>query len=247
MNIKKLKDIAYDLRVKTLKACILNQEAHLGGSYSIIEILVLLYYQVLHKNDKFILSKSHASYPLCIILNDLGYDTKIKTHLEIDLANKIYATTGSLGHGLPIALGMAYARKLNNQKGNIYVLISDGECQEGTTWESLLICKSLKLTNLKVIIDFNELQALEKNKYFDNYKALQNKILSFGLECDVVKNGHCFNKLYEKMTADIVSNVLIINTVKGMGIKSIENDPIWHAKRVKPEMENEFMNNIYRI
>ena len=82
MNIKKLKDIAYDLRVKTLKAFILNQEAHLGGSYSIIEILVLLYYQVLHKNDKFILSKSHASYPLCIILNDLGYDTKIKTHLE---------------------------------------------------------------------------------------------------------------------------------------------------------------------
>ena len=247
MNNKKLKNIAYDLRVKTLKAFVTNQEAHLGGSYSIIETIVLLYYKIIQKDDKFLLSKSHASYPLCFILNDLGYNTEIKTHLEIDIENKIYSTTGSLGHGLPIAIGMAYARKLNNQKGNIYVLISDGECQEGTTWESLLICESLKLTNLKILIDFNGLQALEKLKYFNNCESLQNKILSFGLECDVIKNGHCFKELYDKITSNIKSTVLILNTVKGMGLEEIENDPIWHAKKVKPEMEKKLLNKIYRV
>ena len=108
------------------------------------------------------MSKAHASFPLCLLLRDKGFNTQIKTHLEIDEKNGINCTTGSLGHGLPIATGMAFARKKIKKKGRIFVMISDGECQEGTTWESLLIASKHKLDNLIIIIDYNKLQALSK-------------------------------------------------------------------------------------
>ena len=128
---------AKKLRQKTFLAFIEKGEAHLGGSFSMIEIIITLYEKILKSEDKFILSKAHASYPLCLLLNDYGLNPKLSTHLEIDEKNGINCTTGSLGHGLPIATGMAFARKHRKKKGKIYVLISDGECQEGTTWESL--------------------------------------------------------------------------------------------------------------
>ena len=148
MNYKKLVFRSKELRKKTFEAFIKTGEAHLGGSFSMIEFIIILFYKIIKKKDKFILSKSHASYPLCLILREKGFNPKLKTHLEIDKKNKIECTTGSLGHGLPIATGMAFARKLKKEKGKIYVLISDGECQEGTTWESLLIASKNKLDNL---------------------------------------------------------------------------------------------------
>ena len=130
-----------------------------------IEIFLTLYEVILKKNDKFILSKSHSSYPMSIYLREKGFKTKLSTHLEIDEKNKVFCTTGSLGHGLPIATGMALARKKIKKKGKIYILISDGECQEGTTWESLLIGSKHKLNNLVIIVDYNKLQALSKLRY----------------------------------------------------------------------------------
>ena len=127
-----------------------------------IEIIITLYELILKKNDKFILSKSHASFPLCLLLREKGYKPKLTTHLELDEKNGIYCTTGSLGHGFPIATGMAFARKKFKIKGRIFVLISDGECQEGTTWESMLIASKHKLDNLNLIIDYNKIQALSK-------------------------------------------------------------------------------------
>ena len=118
----------------------------------------------MNKKDKFILSKSHASFPLSILLREKGLKTAFTTHFEIDTKNGIHCTTGSLGHGLPIATGMAVSRKIKKKSGNIYVLISDGECQEGTTWESLLIATKHKLDNLLIIVDYNKLQALSKIK-----------------------------------------------------------------------------------
>ena len=162
MKTSTLSKKALLLRQLTFKAFIKKGEAHLGGSFSFIEILVSLFEKVLKKNDKFILSKSHASYPLCILLKKKGLKPKLSTHLEIDEKNGINCTTGSLGHGLPIATGMAFARKKLKKKGNIYVLISDGECQEGTTWESLLIAAKHKLDNLIIIVDYNKIQALSK-------------------------------------------------------------------------------------
>ena len=127
-----------------------------------IEALVYLYEKILKKNDKFILSKSHCSLPLCILLREKGLKTKLKTHLELDPKNGIYCTTGSLGHGLPISAGMAFGKKLKKKSGKIYVMISDGECQEGTTWETLLLASRHNLKNLIVIDDYNKIQAISK-------------------------------------------------------------------------------------
>ena len=184
MKINPLLLIAKKLRQDTFLAFVKKGEAHLGGSFSIIEILVLLYEKILSKKNKFILSKSHASYPLCILLRKKGLKPKITTHLEIDLKNGINCTTGSLGHGLPIATGMAFARKKLNKKGNIYVLISDGECQEGTTWESLLIAAKHKLDNLVVIVDYNKIQALSR---LEDALPLNNLLLKFkSFNCNLV-------------------------------------------------------------
>ena len=130
---------AQELRRQTFHAFVEQGEAHLGGSFSIIEMLLALYEAILLEEDKFILSKAHASFPLCLLLRDKGFNPKLSTHLELDPANGIHCTTGSLGHGLPIAVGMAIARKRLNRPGRIYVMMSDGECQEGTTWESMLV------------------------------------------------------------------------------------------------------------
>ena len=142
IELNKLKLKALKLRQDTLMMFQKKKEAHLGGSFSMIEVIVALYSSIIKKKDKFILSKAHASFPLCILLREKGLKPKITTHLEIDEKNGIYCTTGSLGHGLPIAAGMAFANKILKKKDKIYVLISDGECQEGTTWETFSICKA---------------------------------------------------------------------------------------------------------
>ena len=236
MNLIKLTKKAYQLRRNTFKLFIEKKEAHLGGSFSIIEVLLFLYERILKKKDKFILSKSHASFPLCLILRNKGLKTKITTHLEIDEKNGIYCTTGSLGHGLPIATGMAFARKKIKKKGKIFVLISDGECQEGTTWESLLIASKHKLNNLIIIVDYNKIQALSKLNDALPLNNLKKKFESFNCNCIDVKDGHSFKQLnnaFKKKFKREAPLVIILNTIKGKGIKEFENDPIWHARKLQ--------------
>ena len=230
--IKKSKE----LRIKTFLAFIEKGEAHLGGSFSMIEILVFLYEKILKKKDLFILSKSHSSFPLCILLKEKGFNTKLTTHLELDTSNGINCTTGSLGHGLPIATGMAYAKKIKKDNGNVYVLISDGECQEGTTWESLLIASKHKLNNLFILIDYNKIQALSKLDEVLPLKNLKKKIEAFNCNCENVRNGHSFidiKNAFIKSQKNKRPTVIIFNTIKGKGIKSFENDPVWHARQLK--------------
>jgi transketolase len=231
-----LKNEAHKLRVNTFNSFIEKGEAHVGGSFSIIETLIFLYKVLLKKNDKFILSKSHASFPLCIILRELGFNVPVSTHLEIDQKNGIHCTTGSLGHGLPISVGMALSKKKLKKKGRIYVMISDGECQEGTTWESLLIAAKHNLSNLILIIDYNKIQALS---FLDDALPLSNlksKINSFNWNCVQVKNGHSFqnlNKVFTTLPKNQKPTAVIINTIKSKGIKEFENDPAWHAKKLE--------------
>jgi len=235
MNFKNLIKQAQKLRIDTFDAFIKKGEAHLGGSFSCIEILVILYEKILKNNDKFIMSKAHSSFPLCLILRSKGFSTELTTHLEIDEKNGIFCTTGSLGHGLPIATGMAFARKQMKQKGNIYVLISDGECQEGTTWESLLIATKHKLDNLIIIIDYNKIQALSKLKDALPLANLAKKIQAFNCEMINVKNGHSFKDLISafKQKKSKKPKVIIANTIKGKGVKEFENDPVWHARKLQ--------------
>jgi len=236
MNLQKLKDKAKILRQKTFNAFIEKGEAHLGGSFSMIESLLTIYETILKKNDKFILSKAHASFPLCILLKDKGLNPEIKTHLEIDVKNGIHCTTGSLGHGLPIATGMAFARKKQKIKGKIFVMVSDGECQEGTTWESFLIASKHKLDNLVVVVDYNKIQALSKLKDALPLDNLSSKFRAFNCNCIEIKDGHSFKDLikgFKKIKNSGKPNVIILHTIKGKGIKEFENDPVWHARQLK--------------
>ena len=236
MMKNKLLSESKKLRIETFLAFIKYGEAHLGGSFSIIESLVVLYNRILKKNDKFILSKAHASYPLCLILKKKGFNPKISTHLEIDEKNGIYCTTGSLGHGLPISTGMAFAKKYKKEKGNIYCMISDGECQEGTTWESLLIAAKHKLNNLIILVDYNKIQALTTLSEGLPLNNLEKKFKSFNINCINVKNAHSIQELiraFNKVRKSKKPNVIILNTIKGKGIKEFENDPVWHARKIE--------------
>ena len=229
---------AQDLRQKTFHAFVEQGEAHLGGSFSIIEMLLALYERVLQEDDKFILSKAHASFPLCLLLREKGFNPKLRTHLELDPANGIHCTTGSLGHGLPIGTGMAMARKRLDRPGSIYVMISDGECQEGTTWESLLVGAKHELDNLVVLVDYNKIQALTTLDEGLPLESLSAKFKAFNWECEEVIDGHSFDQLVPalKKTSSLSKpRVLIIHTIKGKGIKAFENDPVWHARKIKGE------------
>jgi transketolase len=235
MNYKKLEKKAKKLRQDTFLAFIEKGEAHLGGSFSIIETLISIFDVIIKKNDKFILSKSHASFPLCLLLKQKGLNPKLTTHLEIDIDNGIFCTTGSLGHGLPIATGMAFARKIRNVKGRIFVMISDGECQEGTTWESLLIALKHRLDNLTIVVDYNKIQALSTLEDALPLDNLLKKFKSFNFNCVDVKNGHSFRSIISALRKRNIKNkpkVIIVNTIKGRGVKEFENDPVWHARKL---------------
>ena len=222
---------AADLRRKTFNAFVEK-----GGSFSIIETLITLYDVVMSSKDKFILSKAHASFPLCILLRDKGLEPKLSTHLEIDEANGIYCTTGSLGHGLPIATGMAFARRLSGRAGRIFVMLSDGECQEGTTWESLLIATRHGLSNLVVLVDYNKIQALSRLEDALPLENLRKKFDAFNCFCVEVSDAHSFSELVQVLSdlEDVGKpTVVILNTVKGKGIREFEDDPAWHARKLK--------------
>lgn len=239
INIDSLYKKSKKLRIDTFNAFIQKGEAHLGGSFSIIELLIYLYNVRLKKNDKFILSKSHASFPMCIILRQKGFNLPITTHLEINTNNGIFCTTGSLGHGFPMSVGMALARKKQKKLGKIYVLISDGECQEGTTWESLLIAAKHELSNLVLLIDYNKIQALSSIKDVLPLDSLPKKLRSFNWNCILVKNGHSFeniNESFKKFPKNSKPTALIFNTIKSKGIKEFENDPAWHAKKIEGDL-----------
>ncbi len=227
---------AKKLRQDTFKAFIEHGEAHLGGSFSMIEILLALYEVVLKEEDKFILSKAHASFPLCLLLREKGLNPRITTHLELDPENGIHCTTGSLGHGLPIGAGMAMARKRLGHLGRIFIMISDGECQEGTTWESLLIGAKHKLDNLVVLIDYNKIQALTTLDEALPLDDLLAKINAFNWDCLEVSDGHSFEGLIpvlQEPNGEGRPRAIIVHTTKGKGIKPFENDPAWHARKVK--------------
>ena len=228
---------AKKLRRDTFNAFVEHGEAHLGGSFSIIEMLISLYEKVLKEDDKFILSKAHASFPLCLFLQEKGLNPKLTTHLEIDPMNGIHCTTGSLGHGLPIATGMAMGRKLQKKSGKIYVMMSDGECQEGTTWESLLIAARHRLNNLVVLVDYNKIQALSFLKYGLPLDDLSAKFKAFNWDCTEINDGHSFDELITELqqNSSMKPKVFVVHTTKGKGVKAFENDPAWHARKIKGE------------
>ena len=242
--MKKLSDIDI-LRYEIAKAAARSKEGHIASAYSILDILWVLYKNVIKLSkdeagveDKFILSKGHASLALYAIflamdIIDLeefqtfgDYDSRLGGHPDSNKMREISASTGSLGHGLPICVGMAMALKINQQSGKIFCLVGDGECNEGTIWEAALLAAHHKLQNLCCIVDFNHStdRALELGD-------LSNKFSAFGW--DVIQiDGHnhveILNALQKKSQEKPVA--IIAETIKGKGVKMMEGDPSWHHR-----------------
>ena len=236
MNEEYFEKKAKELRKKVLDLAIKEVDAHLGGSFSEIEILVSLYNKILKPEDKFLLSKGHACLPFYLLLKEKGYNPTLGTHPDLDEENGIYITSGSLAHGLPIGVGMAMARKRLNKDGRIYILTSDGECQEGSTWESLLIANHHKLNNITMIIDKNGFQALDKTEDILSLGDLEKKIGVFGWQTATV-NGHSFQELIPALSFQPKNApyAVIANTIKGKGVSYMENNPMWHGRKVDAE------------
>lgn len=235
--INELEEKAKKLRKDVLDLAVKTGEAHLGGALSEIEILLSLYSYILKPEDKFILSKGHSCFPYYLLLREKGYNPTISGHPDIDEQHGIYCTSGSLGHGLPLAAGIAFAKKLKEESGQIYVLLGDGECQEGTIWETSLIASKYKLNNLTAIIDYNRIQGSECiEKVLPLPQNLKVTFENLGWNTLEV-NGHDFKEIISALNERSAENpkMIIANTIKGKGISFMENNPKWHGGVPKGE------------
>lgn len=216
-----------------------NGGYHYGGSFSCVEILITLYDHVLTPDDQFILSKGHSCWPLYVLLGERGLNPKLAGHPERDPHNGIWCSTGSLGHGLPMAVGMAWAKKIKDEPGRIYVLMGDGECQTGTTWESMLIASRLGLDNLKVVVDWNGIQGSDQ---VENVLPLTAEYLldvadTLGWATEET-DGHDIDCLKPALCSTWAGPALVVaHTVKGKGVSFMEGQPRWHSCWLKPDQE----------
>lgn len=242
-----LKEITKDIRRKILKMKYDSQEGHIGSSLSCADILSVLYFKIMkidstkpldENRDRFILSKGHAVSALFAVLAQKGFfsedvlDTyckdgsKLAGHSSRNAVAGMEASTGALGHGLPMAAGSALAGKRDNKDYRVFVLLSDGECDEGTTWESALFSAHQKLDNLVLIIDYNKWQAFGRTKDVLNLEPLVKKWESFGWSVKEI-DGHNFSEI-ENALSEIPfekekPSVIIAHTIKGKGVSFMED------------------------
>jgi transketolase len=254
-DIMKLKRKANWIRNKILEMGIKAGAGHIAPAFSCVEILVALYYggvlRVKSRNpkwegrDRFVLSKGHAAMTLYVILADLGFfrvselmnftqnGSRLGGHVE-DNVPGVEAFTGSLGHGLSIATGMALSGKVDRKKHICVSLLGDGECHEGSTWEAAMFAAYRGLNNLVAIVDHNGLSATNfLNKYLD-VAPLGKKWKSFGWDVKIIK-GHSFPELLSALKGVRSRSskkplALIALTTKGKGVSFMESNPIWHYR-----------------
>ena len=247
MKSKTYKDFSLKVRKSILKIANSSQCSHIGSNLSIVDILTTLYIKLLkNKKNYFILSKGHACLALYCVLKEMRFitektlnsfgknDSILMSHASHKVPG-IELSTGSLGHGLPVATGVALADKINKIKKKTFVLLSDGELDEGSNWESLLFSSHHKLNNLVIIIDYNKLQSIDFVKNTLNLEPLKQKFQSFG--CKVVSvDGHNFKQLEKVLSSSSTKPLVIIaNTIKGKGVSFMENSVLWHYKSLNSE------------
>jgi len=256
--------LAKDIRKKLLFMHCKAGTSHIGSAFSIVEILIMLYFRILKINpkepkdanrDRFILSKGHAVSAWYATLAKRGFfNEKVLNKYCIDggiLAGHpdrfsvpgIEASTGSLGHGLSIGVGLALAGKKDRKNYKVYVLMSDGECEEGSIWEAAISASRLKLDNLIGIIDANKLQAYEKTDNIQPISSLKGKYENFGWSVREV-DGHNFEQLREVFKSTPFKKekptMIIAHTIKGKGIPTMENKLEWHYKSPKENQLKDF-------
>lgn len=248
-----IEEIAKDIRKKIYQMAHFAGGGHMGASFSMADIISVLYfddvlrYDALNpgweERDKFILSKGHACYALYAALARAGYFAEVELRHVGQSGSKfgghpkmydipgVEASTGALGHGLSFAIGIAYANKVDQKQSHVYVVLGDGECQEGSIWEGALSAPTLALDNLTVVVDHNKLQAMDRLENIVHMKPFADKWRAFGwhvLEID----GHNYTEIKNALLARQSGKpvLIIANTIKGKGVSFMENVPIWHFR-----------------
>lgn len=227
--------------------------AHMGAAFSVADILGVLYFGDILKydaknpaweqRDKLILSKGHAGVALYAALALAGYfdidylktfcqpGSRLGGHPKINEVPGVEASTGALGHGLSFGIGIAYADKVDHKNSHVYVVLGDGECQEGSIWEGALSAPTLGLDNLTVIVDHNKLQAMDELETIVHMKPFADKWRAFGWNV-VEIDGHNYDEIRQALLTRMpnVPTVVVANTIKGKGVSFMENVPIWHYR-----------------
>jgi len=251
-SIKKYRRQAKKIRQNVVKMIAFGKSAHIGGALSVVDLLTVLYFGILRirpKNpkwpnrDRLVFSKGHAAAALYSTLVQRGFaskksledyygnGTKLAGHPIIDSMPGIEVSTGSLGHGLPIGLGMALSAKYDRSSYRVFVILSEGDCNEGSNWEAAMLASQLKLDNLIAVIDYNKIQAFGRSKKIMNLEPFKNKWQSFGWSVKEI-NGHNHREI-EKSLDNIPfrkerPSAVIAHTIKGKGVSFMENSLAWH-------------------
>ena len=254
LSISQLEAIARLIRFRTIRNSHLTGTPHLGSCLSCTDLLVWLYWNILRLDpqnpkasdrDRFILSKGHAAPVLFQVLAQKGFygldaldsygqgGSVFGEHPPSpDHLAGIEAATGSLGHGLPIGLGMALASRIMHKPYRVFAVLGDGECNEGSVWEAALMASSQKVSNLTVFVDYNKWQATGRSDEVLGLAPLAEKWKAFGWACMEV-DGNSFQEIesaYNSLAKDDRPKAIIAHTVKGKGIPFMEDDNNWHYR-----------------
>jgi len=259
-EISKLQSLAKETRANILRMVYNAKSGHIGGALSATDIMTVLYHKCMttapkwdkdknfDKRDRFVLSKGHASSVLYCELAQLGYfpkeelmtfrlfGSRLQGH-PVPFCPGIEVATGSLGQGLSIACGIAMGLKLDKNPAKVFVLLGDGELQEGNVWEGFMQAPHRKLDNLIAIIDRNRLQIDGCTENIKSLDPLDEKLKAFNW--DVIEiDGHDYNEIYdaiEKAKSSTKPTAIIANTIKGKGVSFMENNAGWHGKAPNKE------------
>jgi len=254
LSVPALEALARQIRFRTIRNSHLTGTPHLGSCLSCADLLVWLYWNVLKldpsqpqspSRDRFILSKGHAAPVLFQVLAERGfYSTgRLESYGEDgsifgehpptpDHLDGIEAATGSLGHGLPMGLGMALSARIRGEHYQVYAILSDGECNEGSVWESALMAAAQQVNNLTLFVDYNKWQATGRSNEVLGLAPLTAKWQAFGWATAEI-NGHSFEEMHSALTTlqdDPRPKAIVCNTVKGKGIPFMEDDNNWHYR-----------------
>jgi transketolase len=267
---RKLKDKARELREKIVEVTFTCGGAHIGGAFSQHEILVALYYKAMRidpkrpaweDRDRFILSKGHGGVGHAVILGDLGYYDPVllkdfnKTgspfgmHLDRLKVPGVDFSTGSLGHGLALGLGAAMGARQTGKDWRTYVVMSDGECAEGSVWEAAMAAANFKATNLMAFVDRNRLSLDGPTESLMRLDPLDKKFEAFGWRTLVI-DGHDLDQILDAVEisrAETERPVMVIaNTIKGKGVDFMEEKTAWHYGGLDEAMRDAALASILK-
>ena len=263
-DLRNIVSLANRIRKHALSMTNLGGSSHIGSIFSIADILAVLYGKILKFNpkepkwinrDRFILSKGHAGAGVYAALAEMGFfplerlkhhynnGSQLSGHISHKGIPGVELSTGSLGHGLSVATGMALAGKMNQMDYRVFALLGDGECDEGAVWEAAMFASHHKLNNLVAIIDRNRLQSILSTEETISLEPFVDKWRAFGwchIEVDAHNHLEIINAL-EKVNHTTLSQPLIIiaNSIKGKGVSFMENSILWHYRSPQG---NEFRN-----